>query len=92
MLKSASEAITRAFADGGQEATCRSCDLAHAESGKTRQKVRLLVPREGALLPTDENWPGELRGALVGGGWRGEEDGGREETRRGKEWGGRAAS
>eukprot|EP00281_Chroomonas_sp_CCMP1168_P029838 CAMPEP_0206236518 /NCGR_PEP_ID=MMETSP0047_2-20121206/13761_1 /ASSEMBLY_ACC=CAM_ASM_000192 /TAXON_ID=195065 /ORGANISM="Chroomonas mesostigmatica_cf, Strain CCMP1168" /LENGTH=324 /DNA_ID=CAMNT_0053660865 /DNA_START=139 /DNA_END=1113 /DNA_ORIENTATION=- len=30
------------------------------EDGKTRQKVRFLLPREGKLMPTDEDWPGGI--------------------------------
>ncbi len=40
-------------------AACRAIQQAMAD-GKTRQKVRMLLPRDGVLSPTDEDWPGGI--------------------------------
>ncbi len=40
-------------------AACKAIQRA-MQDGKTRQKIRLLLPRDGALLPTDEDWPGGI--------------------------------
>ena len=40
-------------------AACRAIQRAQ-QDGKARQKVRMLLPRDGVLRPTDEDWPGGI--------------------------------
>jgi len=39
---------------------CSKSIRAAFKEGKTRQKIRLLMPRDGALIATDEDWPGGI--------------------------------